>query len=207
LKTQTHVGLREPDAATKDEALKGIDAGVDSMTRLTNQLLTLARAEPGSNAIRKDMVDFGSITRQALDRLAVLALDRDIDLSLELDPGPFRIRGHATLLHELASNLVENALRYTPPGGAVIASLARESDRLVLSVEDTGPGIPEGERVQVFERFYRSLGTNVAGSGLGLAIVKEIVVAHDGAVTLAERQPPPGLLVTVTLPVPASPVE
>jgi two-component system, OmpR family, sensor histidine kinase TctE len=200
LKMQATVGLRETDASAKDEALKGIDSAADAMSHLVNQLLTLARAEPGSGAIRKEIVDLTEVAREALERLAVLALDRGIDLGFEPDDAAALILGHATLLQELVVNLVDNALRHTPRGGAVTIALKRTDGDLLLQIEDSGPGIPEAERVRVFERFYRILGTGIEGTGLGLAIVKEIVASHDGSIKLAERTPPPGLVVKIKLP-------
>ena len=102
---------------------------------------------------------------------------------------------------ELATNLIENALRYTPKGGTVTVRLrAAGGARVALRVEDNGPGIPAEEREKVFERFYRRLTSGVEGTGLGLAVVKEIVASHEGTVTLQDRVPSPGLAVLVLLP-------
>ncbi|EEF24599.1 sensory transduction histidine kinase, putative [Ricinus communis] len=96
-------------------------------------------------------------------------------------------------------NLVDNALRYTQPGGRVTVGVGREGDTALLWVEDNGPGIPEAERTQVFERFYRIMGTEPEGSGLGLAIVREVVDGAGGSVRLDDA-PDGGLLVSVRLP-------
>ncbi len=200
LKTQIMVGQRESAPEARQEVLNGLDNGVDAIIRLTNQLLTLARAEPGSNAIRKDIVDFAAITRAVLEKMAVVALDRQIDLSFDEGEDAGQLYGHATLLSEMVLNLVENALRYTPTGGLVIVSLRRRGETIVLCVEDNGPGIPAPEREKVFERFYRLPGTIAEGSGLGLAIVREIVLVHDGQIILDGRHPAPGLRINVLLP-------
>jgi len=200
LKIQSTVGLRETDIAAKNEALEAIDHGLDAVSRLVNQLLTLARAEPGSASLRKERVDFVAIAREALEGLAPLALDREIDLTLDAPDAPLAMQGHSTLLREIVANLVENALRYTPCGGAIAVAIQRELGQIVLSVADSGPGIAEAERAQVFERFYRLPGSKGDGSGLGLAIVKEIVIAHDGDVILTDAVSGTGLRVTVTLP-------
>jgi two-component system sensor histidine kinase TctE len=99
-----------------------------------------------------------------------------------------RVQGNATLLKELVRNLLDNAINYTPAGGQVTARLLtdRFGGVVVLLVEDTGPGIPESEREQVFEPFYRALGTNVDGSGLGLAIVKEIALQHGASIDIGD---------------------
>ena len=200
LKTQIAMARRDDDPRSRDEALAAIDGGVDGMSRLVNQLLTLARAEPGGAALRKDVVDFNALTRAALESLAGIAFDRAIDLCFEAASAALPIRGHVTLLRELVLNLVENALRHIPPGGAVVVTLEQAEAGLLLVVEDNGPGIPEADRELVFQRFHRLAPATVEGTGLGLAIVREIVAAHDGTIALMETQPPPGLRVEVRLP-------
>lgn len=200
LKTQIAMARRDDDPQTRQEALVAIDGGVDGMARLVNQLLTLARAEPGGGALRKDIVDFNAVTRAALESLAGIAFDRAIDLSFEAAPAALPIHGHVTLLRELVLNLVENALRHIPQGGTVAVKLEQGEAGILLVVEDNGPGIPEADRERVFQRFHRLAPATVEGTGLGLAIVKEIVAAHDGTIALMETQPPPGLRVEVRLP-------
>ncbi len=201
LKTQALVGLREVDTAAKSEALAGVDRSIDALTRLVNQLLALARAEQGSRALLKSPLDFCDVVRETLERLAGLALARNIDLGFD-ESGVIRARviGHAALLQELVFNLVDNALRYSPRGATVNVFLHEAENESCLRVEDNGPGIPLSERQKVFERFYRLHGSEVEGTGLGLAIVHEIVTAHDGRIAIGERQPPPGLSVEIRLP-------
>jgi two-component system sensor histidine kinase TctE len=200
LKTQATVGRRESGSHAKDEALAAIDATVDGMSRLSNQLLSLARAEQGSASLRKETVDFAAIAREAVISLSGLAEARAIDLGYEGALGPVPVHGHATLLRELVVNLADNALRYTPNGGMVTVTLEGEAEGVTLRVEDNGPGIPPEERERVFERFYRRLDSGADGTGLGLAIVREIVSAHDGHIELTGCRPPPGLAVIVRLP-------
>ena len=130
------------------------------------------------------------LAREVVRDFVPRAMDKRIDLGYEgpdADAAAPRIVGQPMLVRELIRNLVDNALLYTPAGGTVTVRLAPEADgqALVLQVEDTGPGIPEGEREQVFQPFYRALGTDVDGSGLGLAIVKEIADKHAATVTIA----------------------
>ncbi|MBV9635103.1 MAG: sensor histidine kinase, partial [Methylobacteriaceae bacterium] len=200
LKTQAGVGLRETGIEAKDEALRAIDSAAGTMTRLANQLLTLARAEIGSNVLRKEPVDFGEIARAAVEKLAARAIEKNIDLGFECDGTEVKIMGHLTLLNELVVNLVDNAVRYTPAGGVITMSLDRNGDALHLRIEDNGPGIPAHERERAFERFHRILGSEAEGFGLGLAIVKEIVIAHDGSVRLGEPAEGSGLVVDIDLP-------
>lgn len=200
LKTQATVGRREVEAAAKDESLNAIDHGLDVLSRLVNQLLTLARAEPGGAALRKEPVDFAAVTRGALEVLAPLAFDREIDLAFEAPDDLVTMQGHETLLREMVTNLVENALRYAPRGAAVAVGLTHRQGAIVLVVEDDGPGIPAEQREQVFERFYRLPNSGLEGTGLGLAIVREIAAAHDGEVVLSEREGGPGLRAQVIFP-------
>ena len=195
LKTQANVGLRSAQAAGKDEALAAIDAAADGMTRLTNQLLSLARTEPGGAPAVRAPANLSAIARKVLDARAVAALDRNIDLAFEDSGG--EILGDSALLGEMVANLVENALAYTPAGGHVTVSVYRDGEVSCLRVEDDGPGIPPGERENVFGRFYRVSGTGVEGSGLGLAIVREIARAHGGEVMLSDGSSGRGLAATV----------
>jgi two-component system sensor histidine kinase TctE len=147
------------------------------------------------------------------------AMDKRIDLGYE---GPEDTKGAApaehgtllgqpTLVRELVRNLVDNALQYTPAGGAVTARVVHDpfGQVVVLQVEDTGPGIPEAERALVLQPFYRALGTNVDGSGLGLAIVHEIAQQHGADLSITDARPRgsaaaqgmgPGALFTVRFP-------
>lgn len=199
LKTQSTFGLREAEAGPKDESLRAIDRGLDAVSRLVNQLLTLARAEPGGDALRKESVDFGALTRAALEGLSPLAFERDIDLVFDDGGAAVMVSGHATLLREMVTNLVDNALRYTPRGGMISVALAKEDSGPLLVVEDNGPGIPDDEMDKVFERFYRLPGSPADGTGLGLPIVREIVAAHGGTIVLSTRRKGTGLLVEVRL--------
>ena len=132
----------------------------------------------------------------AIAGLAAEATKREIDLSFVPPSEPAYVRGDAHNLEELAANLIENAVFYTPSGGSVRVSLSA-SPRCILAVEDNGPGIPEAEKERIFERFYRVLGSDNAGSGLGLAIVKEIAAAHEARVSVSDPQAGSGTIVSV----------
>lgn len=211
LKMQTHYGLTDETVQAKTEALGALDKGISQLSRLINQLLTLARAEPHTPT-KPDVrpADIAALTAEALATLAPLALGKRIDLSFEVNPAdldlpPF-VAASPTLLREMVANLVENSLRYTPTGGSVTVALARaktvasEPTEVVLRVIDTGPGIAAEERARVFERFYRVLGTGVEGNGLGLAIVREIASGAGGSVELKDGPGKRGLEVVVRLP-------
>jgi two-component system sensor histidine kinase TctE len=197
--TQAGVAARESDSERRDEALTALRSSTHQVTRLASQLLTLSRAEPGSRRPRSDRIDLAETARQVLGNLAEEALRRGIDLGLEAGGTPVEVEGDGTMLREMLVNLVDNALRYTQTGGTVTVGVARRNGEAVLSVEDNGPGIAEADRAQVFERFYRVIGTEQEGSGLGLAIVREVVDGAGGAVELGDATGG-GLLVTVRLP-------
>lgn len=202
LKTQAGVGLREEGAEPAREALRAVDRSVGAMNRLVNQLLSLARAERGAGVVRKDPIDLVAVLRARLDDLALLALERGVDLAFETEASEIPFVGHSTLLGEVVVNLVENALRHTPAGGEVVVRLVAEEDAVELVVEDSGPGIPETERERVFERFHRLDRSDQSGTGLGLSVVREAVAAHDGTVALTGRADGrSGLRVVVRLPV------
>jgi two-component system sensor histidine kinase TctE len=142
------------------------------------------------------------------------SLELGIDLGYEGPDGAegvrgVRISGQPVLVREMIRNLVDNALQYTPRGGAVTVRVLADpfGQVAVLQVEDTGPGIAEDERELVFQPFYRALGTNVDGSGLGLAIVREIAQQHGATVFVEDVHPrarEPGTQVTVRFPAPGT---
>lgn len=197
LKIQAQVARRAENEAQRGAALDKLILGVDRATHLIEQLLTLARLEPtsGSAALMAEC-DVAAIARQVLADLAPAALAKEIELGLS-SPAAAMIRGNTDMLAILMRNLVDNAIRYTPPYGRVSVSLRVEQGRARLEVTDSGPGIPEQERQRVFDRFYRILGNDAAGSGLGLSIVKRITDFHAAKLTLADGEQGAGLKVSV----------
>jgi two-component system sensor histidine kinase TctE len=201
LKTQAELALRERDPQVLAHSLAQIQSATERSTRLVNQLLALARAEPGADRPERfQRVDVGQLAREATADWVAAALRKSIDLGFEGDTGGATTTGDAVLLRELVSNLLDNAIRYTPDGGRVTVRVGREGADITLGVEDNGPGIPEAERGQVFGRFYRVLGTGQEGCGLGLSIVHEIVERHGATVALGDSAEGRGTLVTVRLP-------
>jgi two-component system sensor histidine kinase TctE len=185
--------------------VQSIAATTDSTVHLANRLLTLARIEHGSEAAAMAPVSLLQIMRQVGLALALPAVQKRIDLSLEaLDE--VTIDGQAQMLHELVINLVDNAIRYTPAGGAVVLRVLRvPNGGALLEVEDSGEGIAEAEREKVFRPFYRSaasLDTNQDGTGLGLAIVRDVASVHRATIMLSAGSEGRGLKVGVTFPPP-----
>ena len=140
------------------------------------------------------------IIKKLMEDFASTALDRNIDLGLDIKSEVAVVHGNPTLLRELMANVIDNALRYTPQGGTVTVALGATAAMIKFVVQDTGLGIAASEREKVFERFYRVDGSTADGSGLGLAIVKEILATHGGAISLRGPTSGSGLIVEIDLP-------
>ncbi len=175
--------VAEPAAQPILGRLQTLQQGVRQLARASNQLLTLARADPAVNvAPRREPVDLAALAGEVVARHFDRALQAGIDLGAELAAAP--IHGDPSLLEDLLDNLVDNALKYTPRGGRVTVSAGREAEHPFVAVEDDGPGIPPGERQRVRQRHYRVANAPGPGSGLGLAIVEEVADLHDAQVSI-----------------------
>lgn len=184
LKTQAQFAIRESDPESLRHALRQIAMGVDRAGRLVNQLLILARTEGVEPAQQQhEPLDLTQLMREVVEDWVMLSMEKGIDLGYEEEGGAM-IRGNAFLLRELAKNLIDNALRYTPSGGHVTCRILSSRDAVILEVEDDGIGLTEEQSELVFERFYRADDSATEGSGLGLAIVQEIAVQHDAKASL-----------------------
>ncbi len=197
---------RGRDERARAAARAKLGAAVERATHLVAQLLTLARSEPEGALIELAPVSLEACVREAVTDVHALAHARQIELELEAATD-VRVRGNAEQLRVLARNLIDNAVRYTPPAGTVRVRVGSEQGpegaRAVLAVEDSGPGIPAAERERAFDRFYRRPGATEGGSGLGLAIVKAIADRHGARICLGESDAH-GLKATVMLPALAS---
>src|SRR5271156_2542788 len=183
MQAQLDLLAAEPEALPVKDRLLTLQEGIRQLARAANQLLTLARADPSANiAIQNQTVDLGALVGEVVAKFFDRALQADIDLGV--DTQPVSVIADPSLLDDLLSNLVDNALKYTPAGGSVTVSAGEKGGKAFLAVEDTGPGIPEGERQRVRQRFYRLPNSPGHGSGLGLAIVDEIARLYDGSVTI-----------------------
>lgn len=201
IKTQTELALRQAGSDEARSALAQLNAATEQTTRLVNQLLSLARAEPGERQEHATApLDLVKLARETTTEWVPRALERQIDLGFDGPEGSLTVEGNAFLLKEMLNNLLDNAIRYTQPGGHVTTRVACRDARVMLSVEDNGPGIPESERERVFERFYRVLGTGVEGCGLGLAIVREIALSHGATIALESGPAGSGTVVKVSFP-------
>ena len=200
LKTQAQFAMRESDPEALRHAMRQIATGVDRATRMVNQLLTLARAE--GNAVAQqthEPLDLSNLLREVVEDWVMQAIHNGIDLGFETT-GPSMVFGHPVLLRELAKNLIDNALRYTPRGGKVTCRVIGGPSVCLLEVEDDGVGISLEQAEMVFERFYRVDDANTEGSGLGLAIVQEIAAQHTSTATLRPNANGRGATARVVLP-------
>jgi len=192
------LSMRELDSEVRSE-IERMRTATARAGRLANQLLMLARAESAPEERRpQEIVDLVAVAEDAARNWAAKAIARKIDLGFELEPA--LIFGEASLIPEILDNLIDNALRYTPAGGAITVATGTDDATAYLLVEDTGPGIPVSERSKVLERFYRIDGAQPHGSGLGLAIVREIAESNGGHVEINEGPQERGTSVRVAFP-------
>ncbi|WP_370660511.1 sensor histidine kinase [Massilia soli] len=213
MRMQSELALRQIDPDEIHRSLEQLAKSSESATRLVNQLLALARAENQPHTgLAFEQVDLNVLARDTVQDWVQASFTYRIDLGFEVSDAQVAIEGNAMMLRELLSNLIDNALRYTPAGGSVTVRVRLDAQQAILEVEDTGPGIAPAERAHVFERFYRILGSSASGSGLGLAIVREIAQQHSAEVDVFSNprgfaRKLPGSLFRVTFPRPPSIVE
>ncbi|TFV88683.1 two-component sensor histidine kinase, partial [Oxalobacteraceae bacterium OM1] len=197
LKLQIQLAKRAGSEEERKMAFAELEQGFDRAMHMVQQLLTLARQEPGASPQKRENVDLAALAQQVAGTLASVAHDKRIDLGVSR-ADPVTLEGDPDALRVMLENVVENAMRYTPEGGAVDVAVKTVNGGALVQVADNGPGIPAGELERVFDRFYRVPGTAVQGSGLGLSIVREIADAHGAEVKLANTAP--GLKVEIIFP-------
>ncbi|WP_410481972.1 sensor histidine kinase [Pseudomonas plecoglossicida] len=179
------------------KALGYLIAGVDRLTRVVNQLLTLARVEPRVGQRVTAQVDLAGLVTDTLAELTPWILDRGLEPSLDIGEGDHHLAIDASALAIALQNLVSNAVEHSPPGGRITVLLKRLETRFELIVEDEGPGIEKAELARVFERFYSR--NSPSGAGLGLSIVATIIDRLGGRVRLENRESG-GLAAILSLP-------
>jgi two-component system, OmpR family, sensor histidine kinase TctE len=184
MQAQLDLLVAEPAGQPIRGRLLTLQEGIRQLAHSANQLLTLARADPAANiAAKPQSVDLNAIVGEVVAKFFDRALHANIDLGVESTP--VSIHADPSLIDDLLSNLVDNALKYTPSGGSVTISTGQQDgNRPYLAVDDTGPGIPKAERLRVRQRFYRLPNSPGHGSGLGLAIVDEIAQLYDASLTI-----------------------
>ena len=201
LKMQAELAVRQVRDGEAVATLQHLQTAADHAARLVSQLLTLARAEPGSHrSVMRQPVALMSLAREVAGEWVPRALARQIDLGFDDISTPATISADPFLIHEMLNNLIDNAIQYTPAGGRVTVRIRLQDGQATLEVEDDGPGIPVEEREKVFERFYRMPGIAPEGCGLGLAIVREIAQGHQATVAVQAGAGGRGTCMSVTFP-------
>ena len=199
LQAQLELLLTEPAADPVKDRLLTLQEGIRRLARSANQLLTLARADPTVNIAAKNQpVALDTLVGEVVAKFFDRALQSGIDLGIDVQPAS--ILADPALLDDALSNLVDNALKYTPAGGSVTVSAGQTGGRPYLAVEDTGPGIPESERQRARQRFYRLANSPGHGSGLGLAIVDEIAKLYGASLSIGSRAGGAGARVSLQFP-------
>ena len=198
IRLQNQLAERTQQTAEGQAALARLGEGIERAAHLVEQLLGMARLEAGLRDPVRTPVRLDELAKQVVSEFSTLAEARSIDLGIT-ECQAVTLSGQADGLKLMLGNLVDNAIRYTPAGGRVDVAVGQDGGAAVLSVSDTGPGIPEAARGRAFDRFFRLAGADTPGSGLGLAIVREVAEAHGGEAHL-EAAPGGGLRASVRLP-------
>lgn len=199
LLAQLQVAQRARDSGERDRSLAQLRSGLTRAAHLVDQMLQLARLDPESGLPDPQPVDLAGIAETVCADLGPQILARNLDFDLSTEPGCI-VTGQAEWLRVLLRNLVDNALRYSPEGGRLHVRVGRPDGRRQISVSDSGPGIPAGERAAALRRFHRLGQSKESGSGLGLSIVARIAELHGARLELGDARPGPGLRATIEWP-------
>ncbi len=199
LQLQSELVEKASSDEERQSSINELKVALKRTTHLVQQMLDLARQEPGATPYRWDEINLVDLAREVVVEQSLLAESKNIDLGLLPSDDAVLVKGDRQSLRQLLSNLVNNALRYTPSGGTVDVCCKRVEQGSSLEVIDNGPGIPSEERNRVFDRFYRSANADTEGTGLGLSIVRLIAERHHASICLEEADGG-GLKVCVVFP-------
>ncbi len=189
------------DLDARDKFLASIEGETDRLIRLVNDLLILSRADSEALTLRRESFDLTALARDCADELATPRV------AIVVEGSPTQVHADHDRIRQVLINLLDNAMRYSPPGESVRVNVVAASGTVTVSVQDRGPGIPIAEQARVFERFYRADKSRArdpqdsAGAGLGLAIAQTLIIAHGGRIALESRE---GQGTTVRFTLPAS---
>jgi len=190
MRAELDVSLMDDDLQPEArEVLESTREEVDRMSRIVDNLLTLARVDEGRLELLPTRVSLDEAIEAAAGPLRPLATAKQVQLELDGEPG--ETRADPQRLHQALTNFIENAIKFTQPGGTVSVTAWRRNGEVGVTVRDNGPGIPAQDRTHVFDRFYRAdraRGREGSGSGLGLAICREIADAHGGRVWVESKE-------------------
>jgi two-component system sensor histidine kinase QseC len=198
IRAQAQVALGAAADTERSHALHATLQGCDRATHLVEQLLTLSRLESGAEHALV-AVDLAALARQVLAEVAPLALSKQQAIEVNAS-NPCTVQGDATLLSVMIRNLVDNAIRYSPPGAIVKIAVSTEQGAVRLSLDDSGPGMSSADMDRMGERFFRVIGSGQDGSGLGWSIARRIAAVHRAVVRVAKSELLGGLSVEVRFP-------
>jgi signal transduction histidine kinase len=200
IKAHLYVARLSPSDAERQQALNLAHIATERGIRLISQMLALARLGPEHAFADMQSVNLNDIAQDVCAELMPLAMRRDQSLEILTTSGSTVVMGQADLLHRLISNLVDNAMRYSPQHSQIQLEIGHTMNGVRLTVSDNGPGIPLAQREHVFDRFFRLADQSVRGTGLGLAICRKIAVMHHAEISLSEGPDGTGLSVHVDFP-------
>jgi signal transduction histidine kinase len=192
------------DPKEAKDALADCIEETDRLLHVIDSLLDISAAEGGALRLNRSQVDLRGLAERAADLYREVAEEKRIEVRLEL-PAPVFVEADAVRLGQTANNLLDNALKYTPPGGHVVLTATADPPWAVFSVTDDGPGVPATEREAIFRRLYRGdASRSERGMGLGLSLAKAVVESHGGTVAVGDA-PGGGACFTVRLPLSRTP--
>jgi two-component system OmpR family sensor kinase len=198
LQLQLELVQTADSTAERSAALTQLKRGIERLTHLAHQLLTMARLDPDTARRPTRTLDLSEVAIRVMGELWPLANARGIDLG-SVEHKRILVQGDPEAFRIMLMNIVDNAIRYTPSGGRVDINLRQHGPTVELEVIDTGSGVPSEERDRVFDRFYRGMGQTADGSGLGLAIVRRIAEQCGGTISLEDGEDGRGLRVRIFL--------
>ena len=197
LKTQAQVSLRATNEEERQQALRQVLKSVDRATHLIDQMLTLARLDPAATTLVRQKINLHELAAEVVAELVPIALEKNIEIEITGNEDVV-VSAEPVSLSVLIRNLVDNAIRYTPSHGAVVLDIKPQTDhQVILSVEDSGPGINPDLQGRVFDRFFRVTGNSSPGCGLGLSIVQRVADLNRLTVDLKNKDNGSGLVASV----------
>ena len=186
-------------ASKESELASDVAEECANMLTMINAMLEITQTECNINNPARENLDFAAIARDTTDLLSTVADDKGVSIKSDIPETPLLFCGSKVQLQRLLANLLDNAIKFTPSGGTVSISMKRDQKNILLTVADTGCGIPERDQPRVFDRFYRSDSSrNIPGNGLGLSLVKAIVESYDGTISFTSVEGR-GTVFTLTL--------
>jgi two-component system sensor histidine kinase QseC len=196
IQAQAEAGLRATTEEERIAALQAIKQGTDRAAKMVTQLLALSRVEPESVQKSFQTVELQALVTQVIAKLTPQALAKKIDMGLT-SQNSIVVKGESVALEQMLTNLLDNAIRYSPPASQIDICIEKKEASAIVSIEDQGPGIPLQQRQRVFERFVRLPGNSQEGSGIGLAVVKKIADRHHIQIDLTQSKNLGGLKITL----------